>query len=227
VKTNEGLMIARQTAAVISSSKPGPGPIPIAVSARHIHLTAEAFAQLFGPDAEPTHYRDLSQPGQFAANEKVNLIGPRNRIDGVRLLAPLRGKNQVEISRTDEFRLGVDAPVRDSGHVAGSAPITAEGPYGTVHLEEGLICARRHIHMTPEDAERFGVIDKDEVEVAITGGPRDLVFGDVLIRVSPKYALEMHIDTDEGNAAEFTRGTAGELALVEGACAILQGRRTK
>jgi acetate kinase len=230
VKTNEGLMIARQTAGIVNrkSAVIDAVPIPIAVSARHIHLTEETFAQLFGPDAEPTHLKDLSQPGQFAANETVNLIGPRNRIDGVRLLAPLRGKNQTEISRTDEFRLGVDAPVRDSGHVEGSAPITVEGPYGIVHLEEGLVCARRHIHMTPEDADRFRVKNKDEVEVAIGGGPRDLVFGDVLIRVSPKYALEMHIDTDEGNAAEFHRGGSGDLyTRIDGATATLKTRRQR
>ncbi|MEM7194949.1 MAG: acetate/propionate family kinase [Pseudomonadota bacterium] len=229
-KTNEELMIARQThkIAVGSSRIDASQAIPIAVSARHLHLNAETFAQLFGEDAKPTHYKDISQPGQYACEEKVNLIGPRNRIDGVRLLGPFRSNNQIEIARTDEFRLGVDAPIRDSGKTKDSAPITLEGPAGTVHLSEGLICARRHIHMHPDDAAHFGVKDKDVVEVAITGGPRDLVFGDVLIRVSKGYKLEMHIDTDEANAAELSGGATGDLVYedVQGAAARLRCTRT-
>ncbi len=213
VKTNEERMIAQEAANVARGAKvvEAKKPIPIAVSARHVHLTKETLAQLFGPDAELTKYKDISQPGQYASEQKVTLIGPRDRIEGVRVLGPLRPKNQVEISRTDEFKLGVDAPVRRSGHVEASAPITLEGPAGTVHLEEGLICAWRHIHMTPEDAALHGVKNGDEVEVAVTGGPRDLVFGDVLVRVSEKYVTEMHIDTDEANAAEISRGAGGAL----------------
>jgi len=157
--------------------------------------------------------KPLVQPGQFACKERVNLIGPRNRIDKVRVLGPLRSVDQVEVARTDEFRLGVDAPVRDSGKVAGSAPITLEGPEGTVVLSEGLICARRHIHMTTADATQFGVNDKDEVSVSILGGERSLIFGDVLVRVKDSYALEMHIDTDEANAAELGRGASGGLSV--------------
>ncbi len=231
VKTNEELSIARQAAAVLRERQrtPAPGPISIAISARHVHLTAETFAALFGAGASPTHHKDISQPGQFACKEQVNLLGPRGRIDGVRLLGPLRSKNQVEVSRTDEFKLGVDAPIRDSGNTEGSAPIVLEGPNGTVNLTEGLICAKRHIHMAPGDAERFGVRDGDEVEVAVTGGPRDLVFGDVLVRVSPKFVLEMHIDTDEGNAAELSASAAGELTYTEvlGAQAVLTTRRVR
>ncbi len=213
VKTNEELMIARQTREVVEANQPKEAlQIPIAVSGRHCHLTQETFKRLFGDDATPTHYKDLSQPGQFACEERVNLIGPRNRIDGVRLLGPLRSVDQIEISRTDEFKLGVDAPVRDSGKVMGSAPVTLEGPAGTVHLSEGLICARRHIHMHSDDAKRFAVKDRDEVSVAIVGGDRDLVFGDVLIRVKDSYALEMHIDTDEANAAELGRDAVGALS---------------
>ncbi|MBM4362375.1 MAG: acetate/propionate family kinase [Deltaproteobacteria bacterium] len=213
VATNEELRIAREAAAVVEAGrpKPGPGPIPIAVSARHVHLTPEAFAVLFGPGAELTRQKDISQPGQFASEQKVNLVGPRDRIDGVRILGPFRKKNQVEVSRTDEFKLGVDAPIRDSGNVAGSAPITLEGPAGTLRLEEGLICAHRHVHMSPADAAARGVKDGDEVEIAITGGPRDLVFGDVMVRVSDRFVLEMHIDTDEANAAELGGGASGEL----------------
>ncbi len=217
VKTNEELNIAQQTAGVVAehSRKEPPGPIPIAISARHIHLNQETFEKLFGAGAQPTLYKEISQPGQFACEEKLTLVGPRGRIDGVRLLGPLRGKNQVEVSRTDEFKLGVDAPIRDSGKVDGSAPVTLEGPKGTLQLAEGLICAKRHIHMTPTDAEAYGVENGDEVEVAVTGGPRDLVFGDVLVRVSKKYKLEMHIDTDEANAAELSRGAAGALVYTD------------
>ncbi len=246
VRTNEELAIARQTAhavrergrrpeptatpiAVSAAPRPESTAIPIAVSARHFHLCAASFEKLFGPGRQPTRWRDISQPGQFACEEKVNLIGPRGRIDNVRLLGPLRGKDQVEISRTDEFKLGVDAPVRDSGKVEGSAPITLEGPAGTLNLREGLICAKRHIHMAPADAKRFGVQDGDEVEVKVTGGPRDLTFGDVLIRVSPMFVLEMHIDTDEANAAEIDPGASGGLVYTDatGIAGTLISRRAR
>ena len=212
VKTNEELMIARESRRVVTAAnKVEAKAIPIAISARHCHLTEATFKKLFGADATPTEYKPLSQPGQYACEERINLIGPRDRIEGVRLLGPLRGVDQIEISRTDEFKLGVDAPVRDSGKVKGSAPITIEGPAGTVHLSEGLICARRHIHMHSDDAKQFDVQDKDEVSISIVGGARDLIFGDVLIRVKDSYALEMHIDTDEANAAELGRGATGSL----------------
>jgi acetate kinase len=218
IRTNEELMIAKETRSVLESANTlnvTNLAIPIAVSARHVHLTKDAFEQLFGANAELSRYKDLSQPGQFASGQTVNLIGPRNRIDSVRILGPFRSKNQVEISRTDEFFLGIDAPIRDSGRTEGSAPITLEGPQGTLHLAEGLICARRHIHMHPDDARTFGVANLDEVEVAITGGPRDLVFQDVSVRVSPQFRLEMHLDTDEANAAELNSGTEGELVYTE------------
>ena len=216
VKTNEELMIARETRRVVNTSAAKPvSAIPIAISGRHCHLTQATFEKLFGKDATPTEYKPLSQPGQFACEERINLIGPRDRIDGVRLLGPLRSVDQIEISRTDEFKLGVDAPVRDSGKVQGSAPITVEGPAGSVHLNEGLICARRHIHMHSNDADQFSVKDKDEVSIAIVGGDRDLIFGDVLIRVKDSYALEMHIDTDEANAAELGRGAIGALQHID------------
>ena len=229
VKTHEEGMIARQTEALLRLETPAQFGIPIAVSGRHIHLDRKTFSGLFGATAEPTHYKDLSQPGQYACQEKVNLVGPRGRIDGVRLLGPLRSKNQVEVSRTDEFLLGVDAPVRDSGRVTGSAPIRLEGPVGAANLSEGLICARRHIHMHTDDAERFGVNNRDEVEVAITGGPRDLIFGDVLVRVSPGYKLEMHIDTDEANAAELASNTNGTIVYtnVDSATAELRATKTR
>ncbi|MFT5357317.1 MAG: acetate kinase [Polyangiales bacterium] len=229
VATNEERYIADAARYVAggNTSVESPKPIPIAVSARHIHLTREAMDVLFGPGSELTDYKPLSQPGQFASNERLTIIGPRGRIERVRILGPLRPACQVEISRTDEFKLGVDAPVRHSGKVKGSAPVTLEGPAGTLHLEEGLICAWRHIHMTTADAEAYGVKDKDEVEVAIRGGDRELVFGDVLVRVKDSYALEMHIDTDEANAAELSRGSTGDLIYegVVGRHALLKRKR--
>jgi acetate kinase len=213
IATNEGLQIARETAAVVSASRTSasPRPIPIAISARHVHLDRGAMDVLFGPGSELTPAKPLSQPGQYAAEERVTVIGPRGRLERVRVLGPLREASQVEVSRTDEFVLGVDAPIRQSGHTKGSAPITLEGPKGTVQLAEGLICAWRHIHMHPTDAAQYGVVDGDEVEVAVTGGPRDLVFGDVIVRVNEQFRLEMHIDTDEANAAELSQDARGAL----------------
>lgn len=214
VHTNEELMIATEAKNIfdkLNNTNNDIPVIPIAVSARHLHLDKETFAKLFGEGKEPTKLKDISQPGQYACNEKVNLIGPRGTIEGVRLLGPLRSKNQIEISRTDEFKLGVDAPIRNSGKVKGSAPIIVEGPAGKVSLAEGLICARRHIHAHPDDAKKLGIKDKDIVEVEISGGERDLTFGDVLVRVKDSYVLEMHIDTDEANACELIKGTGGSL----------------
>ncbi len=229
IKTDEELAMARVAVQLVKEQQrtTTPRPIPIAVSARHLHLTKETFATLFGPEATPTRLKDISQPGQYACEEKVNVIGPRGRIDGVRLLGPFRPKDQVEVSRTDEFKLGVDAPIRDSGKTEGSAAIVLEGPKGRVSLAEGLICAKRHVHMAPGDAEAYGVKDGDEVEVEVSGGPRDLTFGDVLIRVSPKFVLEMHIDTDEANAAEIDQGAQGALVYtdVPSRKAVLRVRR--
>lgn len=225
VATDEAQAIASDTAKLAGEAdKVGAGRIPIAISARHVHLNRQTLALLFGPDAKLTEHKPLSQPGQFSCNEKVNLVGPKGRIDGVRILGPLRAQNQIEIARTDEFKLGVDAPVRDSGDVAHSAHITLEGPAGTVQLTEGLICARRHIHMHTDDAARFGVADNDVVEVAVDSEGRDLIFGDVLIRVSDKYALEMHLDTDEANAAEITPEVEGALASTQGSVRLLRKR---
>ncbi|MCA9624181.1 MAG: acetate/propionate family kinase, partial [Myxococcales bacterium] len=196
VATDEQHAIAQDTAAIVAGLDQvvGERPIPVAISARHIHLTQETVEVLFGPGHRLTPRNDLSQPGQFACEETLEVVGPKRSIPGVRVLGPVRPKNQVEISRTDEFHLGIDAPVRNSGDVAGSAAVTLVGPAGKVELTEGAICARRHIHMRPEDAAYYGVQDKDVVEVAIDSNGRDLIFGDVLVRVSPKYALEMHID---------------------------------
>ena len=207
------LHLAQAAAALLP--KTAAPTLPIAVSARHIHLTEAAVRALFGPHHTLTPYKPLSQPGQFACEEQLTIIGPKRSIEGVRVLGPVRSKCQVEISRTDEFHLGVDAPVRGSGDVANTPSVTLEGPAGRLTLDEGLICAWRHIHMTPEDAQRFGVQNKDVVDVTVDTDGRDLTFGDVLVRVSPKYALEMHIDTDEANAAELSRGTVGSLVPTE------------
>ncbi len=218
VKTDEAWAIARAAAQVFrhADQVAADGRIPIAVSARHIHLSREAVDALFGEGHELTPDKPLSQPGQYSCKETLNVIGPKRQLEGVRVLGPVRSKSQVEISRTDEFYLGVDAPVRDSGDVGSSPGITLEGPAGKLTLHEGLICARRHIHMAPEDAKRFGVEDGDVVDVAVDTSGRDLVFGDVLIRVSPKYMLEMHIDTDEANAAEITGTIEGAMVPTEG-----------
>jgi len=229
IATNEELAIARETARIVGGAKQvhRPGPIPVAISARHVHLDRRSMDVLFGKGSNLSVLKPISQPGQFASDQTVTVVGPRNRIEGVRVLGPLRSATQVEVSRTDEFKLGVDAPIRDSGHVQGSAPITLVGPAGTLKLEHGLICARRHIHMTPDDARVYGVHDGDEVEVAITGGPRDLVFGDVLVRVKPSYRLEMHIDTDEANAAELSRGASAGLVYVSPASGHGELRRRR
>lgn len=215
IATDEAMAIATETAKLVAGRDVTKDAtrIPIAISARHIHLTNDAVQALFGEGHTLTPYKPLSQPGQYACEEKVSVVGPKGRIDNVRILGPVRSDNQVEISRTDEFVLGVDAPVRDSGDVAHSPGITLVGPKGSLTLTHGLICARRHIHMHTDDAARFGVSDGDVVEVAVDSEGRDLVFGDVLVRVSPKYALEMHVDTDEANAAELRPGDGGALSL--------------
>ena len=175
--------------------------ILIETSARHVHLTEEHIEILFGKGHTLTNKKDLSQPGQFACTERVNLVGPKKEIAGVSILGPARPASQVEISFTDARTLGVTAPVRESGDVAGSAPVKLVGPEGEVELSEGVIIAKRHIHLTPADAEKFGVEDKQIVSVKIDSDSRSTVFGDVVCRVSPKFAAAMHIDTDEANAA--------------------------
>jgi acetate kinase len=191
-------------------------PIPIGVSAHHVHLTQEDLETLFGSGHQLVPRAPLSQPGQFAAEEQVSLIGPKGRIQRVRVLGPVRNKTQVEISRTEEFQLGINAPVRMSGDLAGSPGILVEGPRGQIRLEEGLICAHRHIHMTPEDALRFGLRDGDVVSVRTQGdGEREVIFGDIVVRVNPKYKLELHLDTDEANAAQVSTGDTGYLASIQ------------
>jgi acetate kinase len=180
----------------------------VEVSAHHIHLTQEHVEALFGKGHQLTKHADLSQPGQFACKEQLTISGPKGRIERVRVLGPTRKYTQVEIAMTEQFRLGVHPPIRESGDLRDSPGCTLEGPAGSVKLDRGVICALRHVHMTPADALRYGVRDKSVVRVRIDGD-RELVFGDVLVRVDPSYALAMHIDTDEANAANVKTGAQG------------------
>jgi len=185
--------------------------IPVAVSARHVHLRYDTINRVFGPGYQLHFHAALSQTGQYAARETVTLVGPRGRIEHVRVVGPPRAKDQIEISRTDELTLGIDAPFRESGRLGDTPGIVIEGPMGSVTVEHGVICALRHVHMSPTDANRFGVRDQDLVQVAIGNGSRKLIFGDVVVRVSPNYRLELHLDTDEANAAGVERGTTAML----------------
>ena len=173
----------------------------VETSARHVHLTEEHIKILFGDGATLTVKKPLSQPGQFACEERVTLVGPKKSIPNVIILGPARSATQVEVSLTDARTLGVDAPVRESGDIAGSGACKIVGPCGEVEISEGVIAAKRHIHLTPADAEAFGVEDKQIVSVKISSADRSTIFGDVVVRVSPKFAAAMHIDTDESNAA--------------------------
>ena len=190
----------------VSAKADKEGDIPVGISNRHIHLTREHVDILFGKGYELTKLKDLSQPGQFACKEQLTLIGPSMRaIEGVRVLGPERKRSQVEISRTDSFVLKVKPPVRESGDVSGSAPITIIGPKGIVTLSEGCIIANRHIHMSEDDGKAFGVTDGEYVDVEVNGERRSL-FYDVQVRVSSQFRLEMHVDTDDANAAGIGNG---------------------
>ena len=182
----------------------------VETSARHVHVSQEDLETLFGKGYELTKKKDLSQPGQYACNEKVTIVGSKKEM-AASILGPVRPASQVEISLTDARSIGVDAPIRESGDVAGSGACKLVGPCGEVELKEGVIAAKRHIHATPEDAEKLGVKDKDVVSVKINTDGRSLVFGEVVVRVSPKFALAMHIDTDESNAAGCGREVYGEI----------------
>ena len=176
----------------------------VEVSARHVHLSQEHLDQLFGANSGLTFKKALSQPGQFLSEERVDIIGPKNTFEKVAILGPVRGNTQVEVSLTDCRYLGVEAPVRESGDIVNSSPIKIRGPKGSIEIPEGLIVAKRHIHMTPEDAIKFNVKDKDIVTVEIPRS-RKLFFGETIVRVNKSYALAFHIDTDEGNAAGIGR----------------------
>ena len=183
----------------------------VETSARHVHVDRQTLDILFGEGYELTHKKDLSQPGQFACEERIQVVGTKGSFPSVSILGPIRPNTQVELSAADARSIGVKAPVRESGDIAGSGACKLVGPKGEVEISEGVIVAKRHIHCTPEDAEKYGLSDKQVVSVKITSAERSLVFGDVVVRVSPKFALAMHIDTDESNAAGATPGLMGEI----------------
>ena len=190
----------------VKSGANSEGDIPVGISNRHIHLSREHVEILFGKGYQLTQLKELSQPGQYACKEQLTIVGPSMRaIEGVRVLGPERKKSQVEISRTDSFTLKVKPPVRESGKIAGSAPITIIGPKGVVTLSEGCIIANRHIHMSLDDGARFGVKDNDYVTVDVEGTRRTRWF-DVQVRVHKDFRLEMHVDTDDANAVGIGNG---------------------
>lgn len=182
-------------------------PIILHISNRHIHLKKEHFEQLFGKDAQLTRYRDLLQPGQFAANETVDILGPKGQFKNVRIVGPLRNYTQIELSRTDSFVLGIKPPIRNSGNLVGAEGAVVVGPKGKIELKECCIIAKRHIHFYIEDAQKLGIEDKDVVKILVGKGKgRETIFSDVLCRVSKNYTTECHLDTDEANAAMADNG---------------------
>lgn len=181
----------------------------VEVSARHVHVTEDALKILFGEDAKLEVKKELSQPGQFVSDKKVNLIGKKKNIMNVSILGPCRNLNQVEVSKTDARTLGYDAPIRQSGDVEGSESITLEGPLGSVTLIEGLIVAKRHMHLDVDTAEKLNVNDNDIVKIKLTEKERSLIFDDVVVRVGKNYRPAVHLDTDEGNAANIIGNVSG------------------
>ena len=181
----------------------------VETSARHIHVSQEHLEILFGKGYELTKKKDLSQPGQYACAERVDVVGPKKTLPGVSILGPVRPATQVELSLTDARSIGVVAPIRESGDIAGTGACKLVGPCGEVEIAEGVIAAKRHIHMTTADAAEMGLVDKQIVSVKIASEGRETIFGDVVVRVSDKFALAMHIDTDESNAA--CAGSVGEI----------------
>lgn len=184
--------------------------VPVGVSNRHLHLKKEDLEALFGTGYELTKMKDLKQPGQFAAKETVTIVGPKGEIENVRILGPVRNLTQLEISLTDSFKVGVKAPVKESGKITGTPGITLVGPKGKLEIKEGVIAALRHIHVSPEFAEQFHLLDKEMVSVQFDG-IRQVTFNNVLIRVSDRFVEEMHLDTDEANAAGIRTGSYGKI----------------
>jgi acetate kinase len=219
VATNEELMIARDAARVVAGPTAarraaGGAPIPVGVSVRHVHLSRAHCDALFGKDYELTLRREVSQPGQYVTRETVDLVGPRGELRGVAIIAPLRQQTQIELARSDAIALGVNPPLRESGKLDGSPGLTVRGPHGQVELERGVILAHRHVHMSPDDARRFGVEDGAMIKLRVDGD-RETVFGDVLVRVSPAYALDLHLDTDEANAAGLNNDSVASFEGVQ------------
>jgi len=221
IPTDEERMMAREALRALSRSylvkaleARTQQPFQVEVSAHHIHLTQEHVEALFGRGHQLTPLAELSQPGQFACKEQLTVAGPKGRIERVRVLGPTRKATQVEIAMTEQFKLGVHPPIRESGDLKDTPGCTLEGPAGSVVLEQGVICALRHIHMTPADALSYGVRDKSFVRVRVAGD-REMVFGDVLVRVDPNFSLTMHLDTDEGNAANIETGAQGYIEGIQ------------
>jgi acetate kinase len=221
VPTDEERMMAREALRALSRSyivrvleAQKQQPFLVEVSAHHIHLTQDHVELLFGKGHQLTKHADLSQPGQYACKEQLAIVGPKGRIERVRILGPARKYTQIEIAMTEQFKLGVHPPIRESGDIADTPGCTLESPSGSVKVDRGVICALRHVHMTPEDALRYGVRDKSVVRVRIAGD-RELVFGDVLVRVDSSFALAMHIDTDEANAASVKTGARGYIEGIQ------------
>jgi len=185
--------------------------LPIALSNRHLHLSQEHIEILFGRGYELTPSKDLSQPGQYACEERVTIVGPKKELAGVSILGPVRAATQVELSATDARSIGIDAPIRESGDVKGSGACKVIGPCGEIEISEGVIVAKRHIHLTPADAAELNVKDKDIVWVKVDTNGRKAILGDVVVRVSDKFARAMHIDTDESNAIAAPRSLEGEI----------------
>jgi acetate kinase len=217
VPTDEERMMAREALRALSRSyitrvleAQKQQPFLVEISAHHIHLTQEHVEALFGKGHQLTKHADLSQPRQYACKEQLTIVGPKGRIERVRILGPARKYTQVEIAMTEQFKLGINPPIRESGDIVDTPGCTLESPTGSVQIDKGVICALRHVHMSPEDALRYGVRDKSFVRVRIAGD-RELIFGDVLVRVDPSFKLAMHIDTDEGNAANVKTGAKGHI----------------
>ena len=215
VPTDEERMMAREALRALSRSyitrvleAQKQQPFAVEISAHHIHLTQEHVETLFGKGHQLTKHADLSQPGQYACKEQLTIVGPKGRVERVRILGPARKYTQVEIAMTEQFKLGIHPPIRESGDIADTPGCLLESSNGSVQLDAGVICALRHVHMSPEDALGYGVRDKSFVRVRISGN-RELIFGDVLVRVDPSFKLAMHIDTDEGNAANVKAGAHG------------------
>lgn len=188
--------------------------VQVNMSNRHIHVTQEHLEILFGEGHQLTKMKDLSQPGQYACDEKVDVVGPKSTLKGVRILGPVRPQTQLEISVFDARTLGVDAVVRASGNIAGTPGCTLVGPKGQLEIKEGVIVAARHVHMHTSDGEKFGLKDKDIVKVRV-GKERSVVFENVVVRVHDTFALDMHIDIEEGNAAGIKNGDLGEIIREE------------
>lgn len=183
--------------------------ILVEISARHVHLSEEHLAVLFGEGHTLTNLKELSQPGQYATKERVSIKGPKSQMDRVIILGPTRPETQVEISATDARALGINTEIRMSGDIKGSAGITLVGPAGTVELDEGAIIAKRHIHLSDEEAKAYDLEDHETVSVRVDTDQRSLTFDDVVVRVNPNFRAAMHIDTDEGNAAGIAGSTEG------------------